>query len=265
MTKRDIKFLDSLDLIGILFHPRKNQGNVAQTEEKFSLAFEVDKNIRLGGRFYRTHLYETAPNLLFFHGNGEIATDYDNIAPMYQNLGINLSVIDFRGYGESTGTPTFSSLLTDVYEIFPQFSEFLGDNGFGGSVSVMGRSLGSGPALELANHFQKDLQCLILESGFANTYSLLRRLGISNIRSHSDKAEAISALPIIREIKIPLLVIHGERDLIVPLEEGIALYQNAGSKRKEILIIPSAGHNDLLYWGRDDYMAAISGIIRDKR
>ncbi|MFW9853471.1 MAG: alpha/beta hydrolase [Candidatus Thorarchaeota archaeon] len=264
MTKRDVGFLDRLGLIGLLFHPRKNHGHITQTEDKFSLSFEVEENIKLGGRFYRAHQFKTAPNLMFFHGNGEIATDYDNIAPLYQELGINLSVMDFRGYGESTGIPTFSSLLMDAYEIFPLFRKFLNDNGFMGPVSVMGRSLGSAPALELASHFQKDLQCLIIESGFANTYLLLQRLGISEIHSHSDKAEAISALPIIREIKIPLLVIHGERDSIIPLEEGIALYQNAGSKRKEILIIPSAGHNDLLYWGRDDYMAAISGITRDQ-
>jgi pimeloyl-ACP methyl ester carboxylesterase len=227
----------------------------------FSLFFEVDKGITLGGRFYRTHQYTTAPNLVFFHGNGEIATDYDNIAPMYQELGINLAVIDYRGYGESTGMPTFSSLIQDVHIIFPKFREFLTEKGYGGSISVMGRSLGSGPALELANHFQNELHCLIIESGFANTYSLLQRLGIPGISLLSDKKELISALPIIRSVKLPLLVIHGEKDFIIPLEEGITLYQNAASDQKEILIISSAGHNDLLYRGREDYMAAISTIL----
>lgn len=259
--KRDIKFLDTLDLIGLLFHPRKHLGPVTQTDEMFSLLFEVDQGITLGGRFYRAPQFTTAPNLLFFHGNGEIATDYDNIALMYQELGINLAVFDYRGYGQSTGTPSFTSLLTDPYVIYPQFREFLIEKGYGGTISVMGRSLGSAPAIELASHFQKDLHCLIIESGFADAYALLQRLGIPSTSLPPEKKDLVSAIPLIRSVNLPLLIIHGERDQIIPLEEGVTLYQNAASDRKEILIIPNAGHNDLLFRGREDYMVAISTIL----
>ncbi|UCG04531.1 MAG: alpha/beta hydrolase [Candidatus Heimdallarchaeota archaeon] len=261
--ERDLTFLDHPDLVRFIFYPRRHQGASRETNDTYSLTIPIKGDINIVGRFYRTNEYKLAPTILFFHGNGEIATDYDFIGPTYQQLGINLFVADYRGYGQSTGYPTFSSMIKDAHAIYQEFRKYLFENKFLGSVSVMGRSLGSASAIEIAAHYQNQLVCLIIESGFAYTYNLLRRLGIPSSMLPPEKEEVASTLPLIKNVRIPSLFIHGENDVIIPLEDGVALHKNVASEEKNILIVPGAGHNDLLLIGPEDYMAAIKKIISE--
>jgi fermentation-respiration switch protein FrsA (DUF1100 family) len=121
--------------------------------------------------------------------------------------------------------------------------------------------LGSASAIELASSYQNEITGLIIESGFAYTYELLQRLGIPQKFLPEDKEIEISPLPLINEINIPTLIIHGENDFIIPANNGYALYENSSSKEKELVIIPSAGHNDLLYLGFEKYMAAVESFL----
>jgi pimeloyl-ACP methyl ester carboxylesterase len=258
-SKRDYTFLDPFS--NMIFYPRKPYGSIKENEKMFSVAFTVDENIQTVGRFYKTEEYKKAPVILFFHGNGEIAADYDFIGPTYQQMGVNFFVADYRGYGLSDGTPSFSNMINDAHKIFHAFVEYLPRNEFLGPISVMGRSLGSASAIDLVAHYQDQLTCLIIESGFAYPYNLLQRLGIPSSALPPDKESEVSPLKFMESISIPTLVIHGERDMIIPLEDGVALYRNVQTEEKELLIIPQAGHNDLLLHGSQDYMAAIQKII----
>ena len=260
--ERDLSFLDHPELIRYIFYPRRHQGAVRESSDTYSLSISIEEGINIVGRFYRTNEYKFAPTILYFHGNGEIATDYDFIGPTYQQMGINLFVVDYRGYGQSDGSPSFSSMIKDAHVIYQKFRTYLLENQFLGPLSVMGRSLGSASAIELAVHYQNQLACLIIESGFAHTYKLLRRLGISSTLP-PEKEGIASNLPFIRKVKIPSLFIHGENDMIIPLGDGVALHKNVSSVNKNILIVPRAGHNDLLLLGPDDYMEAIRKIISE--
>ncbi len=261
--ERNLTFLDHPDIVRLIFYSRRHQGATRETKDTYSLSIPVDKDINIVGRFYLTNEFKFAPTILFFHGNGEIATDYDFIGPTYQQMGINIFVADYRGYGQSDGHPSFSSMVQDAHAIYQGFRTYLVENNFLSSVSVMGRSLGSASAIEIAAHYQNQLACLIIESGFAYTYNLLRRLGIRSSLLPPKKEEIASTLPLIRKIKIPALFIHGENDIIIPLEDGVALHKNVASENKNILIVPGAGHNDLLLVGPDDYMEAIKRIISE--
>jgi pimeloyl-ACP methyl ester carboxylesterase len=64
-----------------------------------------------------------------------------------------------------------------------------------------------------------------------------------------------------KEITIPTLIIHGENDFIIPVKNGYALYENVASERKELLIIPNAGHNDLLLVGFQQYIQAVELML----
>jgi len=261
--KRDLSFLDKPEITSVTFYPRKQISKVLETSTIFSLSFNVAESILIVGRFYLAG--KTNPTILFFHGNGEIAFDYDFIGPTYQQLGINLFVADYRGYGRSSGTPSFSYMLEDAHGIYNNLKRYLRENAYTGTISVMGRSLGSACAIELAATYQDEISHLIVESGFANTYQLLRRLGVSSKLLPSDKEIETSIIPIIQMVKQPLLIIHGEIDMIIPLKDGITLHRQAGSSIKEILIIPQAGHNDLLLRGPDDYMDAIQDLLFNKK
>ncbi|MFX0210696.1 MAG: alpha/beta hydrolase [Candidatus Hodarchaeota archaeon] len=256
---RDLTFLDQPEILGYVFYPRRQLVQVPESAHMFSLKFSVENHVDIGGRFY---LFEKkAPILLFFHGNGEIATDYDSIAPLYQQIGVNLCVADYRGYGVSTGSPSFTNMILDAHTIYHQFSTYLKENKFTGSVSVMGRSLGSASAVELATHYQNNLSCLIIESGFVHTYKLLMRLGVSPSILALEKQEDASLTPLLRKIRLPTLVIHGENDIIIPVTEGQAIYENISNLKKDLLLLPRAGHNDLLLRHLETYMKAVKNFI----
>jgi hypothetical protein len=200
------------------------------------------------------------PTILYFHGNGEVVADHDYLAPLYNERGINLFVADYRGYGASTGSPKFSSMVEDAHPIFDAFLGVLSDGGFSGRVFVMGRSLGSVSAIELASNYPDQISGLIIESGFASTVRLMTRLGFPRERL-GIKDPGFPNLTKIRTIIMPTLIIHGERDSLIPFEEGRDLYNNAGAQSKRILVIPDGDHNTLLMEGMAEYFKAIEELV----
>ena len=87
----------------MVFHPRTVLSPVPETETLFSVCFSMNDDIKVCGRFHKAEKPENAPNLLFFHGNGEIAHDYDDLGSIYQKKGINFCIVDYRGYGAKRG------------------------------------------------------------------------------------------------------------------------------------------------------------------
>ncbi|HWQ20456.1 MAG TPA: alpha/beta fold hydrolase [Methanotrichaceae archaeon] len=248
--------MDDTRISSKIFYPRRSQP-VKAAPDRSALAFEVDEGIALTGVMHLSN--ESAPNILLFHGNGEVAVDYDDIGPLFTGLGINLSVLDYRGYGSSGGRPSYSRMLSDATMLFPEFKDLLKERGLNGRIFIMGRSLGSAPALELAS--REDVSGLIIESGFAHTYDLMIRLGVDHALLDISKEGLVSNLSKIERTTCPLLIIHGEMDEIIPLSDAVDLYNNAKSRTKELVIIPRAGHNTLLFYGQDKYMSAIERFI----
>ena len=142
--------LDQPHILRFAFSPSSEMSDCP--DYAFDLAVPVEENIHVSCRFYMGDL--NYPSLLYFHGNGEVASDYDEIAPFYFNLaGANLIVAEFRGYGASSGTPTFAGLISDALPILKGVSGQLSSFNFRKEIWVMGRSMGSVPALELAGRY----------------------------------------------------------------------------------------------------------------
>ncbi|MHA2219427.1 MAG: alpha/beta hydrolase [Candidatus Hodarchaeales archaeon] len=257
-NKRDLSFLDIPIITSMVFHPRKSFYRT-ENDEQISLCFQVDKSVKVCGIFYVSS--KDAPTILFFHGNGEIAEDYQDLAPIYRTRGINFLVVDYRGYGESTGTPSFSNLIKDSHFIFEEVCKYLVEKNFTGQLSLMGRSLGSACAIEIASRFQDQVENLIIESGFAYTYELFMRLGVPKSLLPEEREEEVSVITLMKQINIPTLIIHGENDFIIPVKNGYALYEHAACDKKELLIIPKAGHNDLLLVGFQQYIEAVEAFL----
>ena len=87
------------------------------------LNFQVQKDIFIGGFFYLNNL--NFPTILLFHGNGEIAADYQYFSNFFFECRVNLAVVDFRGYGFSTGEPIYSSLFTDALPLYNEFYKWM--------------------------------------------------------------------------------------------------------------------------------------------
>lgn len=253
----DYKALDQPQVVERLFHPRKEEAHRRLTEK--DLMIPVDTGVTVGACFHLSA--KGAPTILFFHGNGEIVSDYDDLGGLYNNMGINFIVVDYRGYGRSTGTPSVSTMMTDCHQIFNAVQNHLETLGFTGALTVMGRSLGSAPALELVSSKSSSINALIIESGFAQAEPLLTTLGIDTASIGFAEAQGFGNADKISQWHCPTLIIHGEFDHIIPFSDGQALYEACGATEKTLLKIPNANHNDIFYRGMKPYMEAIKTLL----
>ncbi|HLA44681.1 MAG TPA: alpha/beta fold hydrolase [Aggregatilineales bacterium] len=254
-----MSLLDNPLITSILFYPRLDTPGGSHLPNVIDSTIPVEDGIVLG---YRLYLHEPGkPVVLFFHGNGEIASDYDNISAYFQNAGASLLVVDYRGYGWSTGKPKASFLQTDTEAVFAALPDILKAANLAESpLYVMGRSLGSAPAIYLAHLHPQSFKGIIIESGFAHVLPLLARLGLPAqiLGSIPDPVGNVSKM---QELDLPLLVIHGVRDNLIPIANGETLYQASPAAQKRLVKIAAAGHNDLLYYGIREYFDAIAEFI----
>ena len=250
----DDLLLDRPEVLACLFHPRPGYRSGTQANSG-DLRIPVADGVVIGGRGYRAN--PEAVNILFFHGNGEIAEDYDDLGPVYARRRINFLVVDYRGYGQSTGRPTASVMLADSHAVLGFVTGWLKHQDHTGPLIVMGRSLGSAPALELACHHPEAIAGLILESGFAHTGPLLRRLGATLAALKFEEHQGFRQLDKIRTVTKPTLIIHAEYDHIIPFSDGQALYDASPAQDKRLLKIRGADHNTIFAVGWRPYLEAV--------
>ena len=255
----DYSSLDQPSVLRYVFYPRKDftlcPGNA------FDVLVPVAEQVKISCRFYMVR--QEWPWILFFHGNGEVACDYDEIAPLYHHKELNLVVADYRGYGASGGSPTLTDLIQDCHTILIAVQKELARRNLQTELWVMGRSLGSISALELAHKHQEAMKGLIIESGFPSVVRIITHLGIPAPGVDLEKIDQ-GCLKMIEEISVPSLIIHGEEDTLVPIQNARDLYKHLGTQKKELLVIPSANHNDVLIVGFRDYFMALERFVKDR-
>ena len=132
----------------------------------------------------------------------------------------------------------------------------LGASGYQGAVYVMGRSMGRHSAFELAAKEDPAINGVIIESGRPSLGQFTGGLVPQQADELEEAYRAKAA-----SIAIPVLVIHGEMDALAPLDDAEEMFRNFASTEKKMLVIPGAGHNDLLFKGLDEYFTAIGDFI----
>ncbi|MDA3894529.1 MAG: alpha/beta hydrolase [Desulfobacteraceae bacterium] len=256
--KAKLSDLDRPEILNFLFHPRKESGHAVPA---FALnqKIETGEGICIGTRLYLTD--PAMPHVLFFHGNGEIAEDYDDIGSIYMNFGLNFIVVDYRGYGRSNGMPGIASMFSDAHDVLNYFLNWKLDNQRKGPLWIMGRSLGSASAIELAASYPDKIDGLIIESGFAHTLPLLQRLGINTDTLNITDSQVFSNAEKISRYAGPTLIIHGQYDQIIPLQHGNDLFDRSPAVKKKIHVINGADHNTLMMLGGKEYFDVIKDFI----
>jgi alpha-beta hydrolase superfamily lysophospholipase len=254
----DAAVLDQPALLAALFHPRPSRADAAPPVE--DLTFPV-QNERIGARWHPAD--PGAATLLCFHGNGELAEDYDDLGAVYVQRAINFLVVDYRGYGRSTGWPTATTLLADGVMVLDCVAVWRRQQGHTGPLIVLGRSLGSAPALELAYRRPEAMAGLILESAFAHTGPLLRRLGVPTVKF--EETQGFRQLDKIRTFAKPTLILHAEQDHLIPFTDGRALYEASPASDKRLVQIRGADHNTLFAVGWHAYLEAVQQFADPSR
>jgi len=193
--------------------------------------------------------------------------DYDAIAPAFHSAGASLVCTEYRGYGSSTGSPSARGLIEDAPVVLDHVIAFLRERGHTGPLVVMGRSMGSAPAIELASTRGDDLAGLIVESGFAQTPPLLTLFGISleslGLRDMSgmDNEDKMANV----RMPVPVLVLHAEWDVLLSPWNGERIHERAASDEKSLVMIPNADHNTIMAFGGPLYWGAIAEFLAKLR
>jgi pimeloyl-ACP methyl ester carboxylesterase len=252
----DYGVLDRPEILQFIFYPRRDWLPPPQGASDFLVP--VEQGVSISCRFYPAG--DESPCVLYFHGNGEVACEHDWLAQLYNTEGIGLFVADYRGYGLSDGMPSFASVTADAHSICNFFLEKVRPSGQDVPVFVMGRSLGSHCAVELAYHYPERFRGLIVESGSSNIARLLELFGIRSERL-SSLGEAITGR--LRSITLPALIIHGEWDSLIPLDEAIKLHEDIASQEKRLVVVRGADHNSIMAVGMEQYLAAVKEFVFD--
>lgn len=259
----DYSALDRPEIVRYLFYPRPEFDSSSTDGLSESILIPVEKEIVVGARFHLSGA--DAPSILFFHGNGEIVADYDDIAVLYRDMGINFLPVDYRGYGRSTGAPTVSAMMKDCHAVYGYVRKWLDVHGFKAPLLVMGRSLGCASALEIASHYGDEIGGLIVESGFADAEPLFELIGLSLEYLGIGEKEGFRHVDKIRSFHGPTLVIHAQYDHLIPFEQGQRLFEASPAVTKQLLMVPGADHNDLFYRGMDAYLDAVKWLAGEAR
>ncbi len=196
-----------------------------------------------------------APLLIFFHGNaGNIGDRVDNVARLVE-VGISVLIFDYRGYGRSTGRPTEEGVYTDGRAVYRFALESLGYSP--GDVVLFGRSLGTAVAAHVAS--KAVVAGVILESAFTSLKDLAW-IHYPFIPGKFLVKGKFNVVEMVRGIRAPLLVIHGDRDGLVPMKLGERVYRVA-PEPKEFYVIHGAGHNDTDVVGGRPYFERLRSFV----
>ena len=259
ISKINYSSLDRPEILMFLFHPRSEFDRSMSASDTADIMIPVEGDIQIGARFHGSE--KSACNILFFHGNGEIVADYDEFGQIMNQFGINFLAVDYRGYGRSTGDPTVTAMMRDSHVIFDYVIQWLKNEAYLGPLVLMGRSLGSASVLELAFHYTHQIEGLIVESGFAYAGPLLQLLGINTTAIGFEEGQGFRNVDKIASFEKPTLIIHAERDHIIPFSDGQTLFDACGASQKSLLKIRDANHNDIFMRGLKEYLAAVQKLV----
>jgi abhydrolase domain-containing protein 17 len=207
-----------------------------------------------GGSIATLHLPNprATVTVLYAHGNAE---DLGHAAPLLEELrraGFAVLAFDYRGYGLSTGGPPSAAGATSDMEVVYQHAVRTLKIP-PSRIVLYGRSVGSGPATDLAARVP--IGGLVLESAFVSAFRVLTRVSLLPFdRFHN--------LRHIRRVRAPVLVIHGTEDEVIPVSHGRRLYEAAGQP-KQVLWVEGAHHNDVPFVAGARYWSTLAAFGRE--
>jgi fermentation-respiration switch protein FrsA (DUF1100 family) len=194
--------------------------------------------------------------LLFFHGNaGNISHRRDSIE-VFHRLGLNVFIIDYRGYGKSKGSPSEQGLYKDADAAWRYLTEERGHTAE--QILIFGRSLGGVVAAKLASGVEA--RGLILESTLSSAndfakavFKILSRLVVMRY--------GFNTLEYVQQVHYPVMVLHSPTDEIMPFHLGEKVYQAANQPKQFIRM--RGGHNNGFMVSQPEYEQQLDSWLKN--
>jgi pimeloyl-ACP methyl ester carboxylesterase len=201
--------------------------------------------------------------LLYFHGNGSNIGDNVHRASRFHQLGLSVLLIDYRGYGKSSGPFPNESLVYEdaeaAWTYLTQQRRIAPKNIF-----LYGHSLGGAIAIEMAVR-HPDIAGIIVEGAFTSIRAVVDEVSLYRLFPVDlILTQQFDSLAKVRSLQMPILFIHGTADEIIPVKMSQELYQ-AAPEPKQLLLVPDAGHNDTAELGGIRYLQTIREFIEQTR
>lgn len=200
-------------------------------------------------------IYLNNPNskytLLFSHGNAEdLGSVYPFLNALYKE-GYSVLGYDYQGYGTSEGSPSEGNTYLDIraaYQYLTNTQKILPQH-----IIIFGRSLGSGPSLELAANVP--VGGLILEAPFLTAFRVMTQIPLFPVDKYRNNAK-------IRHVEVPILIMHGTEDEVIPFWHSERL-STLTQKPVQLYAIQGGHHNDLLLIAGQMYWDVINSYIQN--
>lgn len=204
---------------------------------------------------------ETGSNVtwLWFHGNGgNLGHRIEELALAHHRTEANIFIFDYRGYGESEGAPSEKGTYLDSHAVMEYLSSWSDVDP--GRIVYLGHSLGAAVAVELA--LTQPPMAMVLVSPFASVRDMANlTLPFPPIgwlvRNHYDSISRI------QQLDVPVLVLHGDQDETVPIDQGRKLYR-AANQPKRFQVLEGAAHNDTFEVVPEQYWGTIEAFLAER-
>jgi fermentation-respiration switch protein FrsA (DUF1100 family) len=240
----------------VYFPDRELYGDPADVGLAFTdLSVATEDGERLHGWWIPARATPARGHVLFFHGNaGNVSHRLDH-ARTLTAAGLDVLLLDYRGYGRSTGRPSEEGLHRDARAA--RTALVAGGQVDPARLVYMGESLGGAVALRLALD-EPPLAC-VLQSTFTSLRDVAREHYPAALSALA--GDAYPNLERIALLRAPVLILHGDVDEIVPVTHGEALFAAAHDPRR-LRVVPGAGHNDLVHSMGPSYGTEVAGWLR---
>ncbi len=193
--------------------------------------------------WHRPPARDSLPTLVYFHGNAGHIGHRAGKAAVFLEAGLGILLVEYRGYGGNPGRPTEEGLYEDARAAVG----FLRERGVAEQRMLLyGESIGAGVAVQIASEGLAAAG-IILEAP-PTSIAAVAQSHYPFLPAYWLVIDRFDSIAKIGKVRMPLLILHGERDTIVPVRFGRALLE-AAQQPKEGRFFPEAGHNDLYEFG----------------
>jgi alpha-beta hydrolase superfamily lysophospholipase len=218
-------------------------GEPLRTDHRFDFDTpftEINIDAEDGGMINTIHFHVENPKglIVYYHGNAGNLAGWGYVASNFTQLGYEVAIMDYRGYGKSTGKRTEKTMLSDALVVYDHFKKDVPED----KLVLYGRSLGTGIAAYVAS--ERNPSKIILETPYYNFTSL--------VQAHVPVFPAAPSLKYkfntyryLKSSQCPVYIFHGTEDRVVPFKHGNRLYESLDEEQATMYIIEGGTHNDL--------------------
>ena len=244
-----------LVVLGLLYSFQRNMVFLPSGEDPFvhmfkpfrPFSYRTPDNIKLRGMWHPPR--EDKPTIIYFHGNAGHLGNRLFKAKLFIARGYGIALVGYHGYDGNPGFPSEENLYNDARAAIAAIN----NKGIAQKEIILyGESLGTGIATQMATEMP-NIRALILEAPYTSIPDVAQQRywffpvhGL--IKDRFESAKKIGAL------KMPILVIHGTRDITVPYKYGRKLFSLITTEKKEFVSLDGAGHSNLYDFGAEEAM-----------